>query len=116
MEHVACVLVGSCDRPLRVDARSESAREETCTHALDIESRDGAIASAQHAVLHVARVNGFSYDGPLRVDCEALRALANAGSRPRSIEPGDYTVLECAASRVARCLRPESFPRSRPCC
>ena len=68
VSHIVRVNIVSGDRIDRIVGKWDSALEGTCPSARNVERGDGTVASAQKAVIDVARVHVLSRDRPCRVD------------------------------------------------
>ena len=115
--HIARINVGPRDRPRQVEdieKKDQRALAGACTRAWSIERREGAVLSAQEAVVHIARVNVESRDRPRRVDVPGEGALTRACARARNVERGDSTVASAqeAVGYVA-CVNVVSRDRPR---
>ncbi len=116
VKHIARIPGGSRNRPLRVDAvldGRKSALERTCARAGSIERGDGAVWSANEAVLHGVIVKVPPCNRPRRVNVLSGSAIVRACARAGSIERSDGTVGS-AHEAVQRIVRVKVRSRNRP--
>src|SRR5439155_5563874 len=107
MIYITRVKVESLNRSGLVDPEWECALERACARAWNVERGDGAIRSAQEAVIHIARVKRTSRDHPCGVKAKAGKnkgALAGpcAGVRSSKRSDGAAWSAQEAVSDIAR--------------